>query len=158
MNSLLVIFFVLLSNDDSPELNRKVIDFVDKVIGVQVARGECWDLAAAALNHAGAYLDRSTQKSIYIFGKEVNAKKDRIYPGDIIQIENVKIKYEHGNSIITETMSHHTAVIYRVIEPGRYKIAHQNTSFSGRKVGVSELDLEQVMKGKIIFYRPYKID
>ncbi len=142
-------------NISIPNTNKKVIEYVDTVIGKKVARGECWDLAAAALDHAGAYLDRSSQKSIYIFGHTLNPKKDQIYPGDIIQIENVKVKYTKGNAIYAETMSHHTAIIYEVLAKNHYRIAHQNTSFSGKKVGISELNLNHLEKGKIIFYRPY---
>lgn len=151
---LLILFFSW--NSNIPRLNQKVIEYVDTVIGKKVDRGECWDLAAAALGHAGAYLDRSSQKSIYIFGKILNPKKDTVFPGDIIQLENVKLEYKKGNAIYTESMTHHTAIIYEVLGNEHYKIAHQNTSFSGKKVGISELNLKNNKKGKITFYRPYK--
>lgn len=153
---LLFILFFVLPTGEAPKLNKKVVSYVDKVIGKKVDRGECWDLAAAALDHAGAYLDRSSQKTIYVFGKKLNPKKDKIFPGDIIQLENVKLEYTKGNMIYTETMGHHTAIIYQLLDEGHYKIAHQNTSFSGKKVGVSELNLNTIKKGKIIFYRPLK--
>lgn len=152
--SILFILFIFWKSS-IPDLNSKVIEFVDSVIGKQVDRGECWDLAAAALDHAGAYLDRSNFKNIDVFGKVLNLKKDTIYPGDIIQIENVKLEYSKGNGIYTETMPHHTAIVYEVLSTNHFKIAHQNTSFSGRKVGISELNMDHVKKGKIIFYRPY---
>ncbi|MCK5281717.1 MAG: hypothetical protein KAK04_24365, partial [Cyclobacteriaceae bacterium] len=85
-----------------------------------------------------------------------NPKKDKIFPGDVIQIENVTLEYKKGNAIYTETMTHHTAIIYEVLGKSHYKIAHQNTSFSGRKVGVSELNMNYNKKGKITFYRPYE--
>lgn len=147
---------VILSNLQPPVLNTKVIEYVDAVVGQQVDRGECWDLAAAALDYAGAYLDRSNQKNLYVFGREINPLKDQIFPGDIVQIENVKLEYTKGNATFYETMSHHTAIIYEVIGKHEYKLAHQNTSFSGRKVGISDLNLSNVKKGKIIFYRPFK--
>ena len=151
-----IFIFLFLFEGNMPTLNKKVVEFVDKVIGKQVDRGECWDLAAAALDHAGAYLDRSKRENLYIFGKELDPKTDEIFAGDIIQIENVKLEYTRGNAIYTETMSHHTAIVYEVIKKNFFKIAHQNTSFSGRKVGISEFDFTNVKKGKIIFYRPYK--
>lgn len=129
---------------------------MNSVMGTKVDRGECWDLAAAALDHAGAYLDRSSKKSIYVFGRKINTKKERVFPGDIIQIDNVKIQYEKGNMLFTESMPHHTAIVYKVLSNTKFEIAHQNTSFSGKKVGVSEFNLEHVKKGKIVFYRPYK--
>ena len=102
------------------------------------------------------YLDKSSEKTIYIFGHKLNPSNDEIFAGDILQIENVSMEYRKGNTIYTENMTHHTAIVYEVLDEGHYKIAHQNTSFSGRKVGVSELKLEHVKKGKIIFYRPYQ--
>ena len=156
MSKLFISFILLFVSNDIPPLNKKVIKYVDSVIGEKVGRGECWDLASAALDYAGAFLDKSSQKTIYIFGHKLNPDKDEIFPGDILQIENVKMEYTNGNTIYTENMIHHTAIVFEVIDKGFYKIAHQNTSFSGRKVGVSELKLEHVKKGKIIFYRPYQ--
>ena len=151
---LFILFF--LSNAEIPSLNQKIVSYVDTVIGKKVDRGECWDLAAAALDHAGAYLDRSNKKNIYVFGKEINPKKENVFPGDIVQLENVKIEYTKGNGIYTESMAHHTAIIYEVLEKDHYKIAHQNTSFSGKKVGISKLKMSYIKKGKVTVYRPYK--
>jgi hypothetical protein len=156
MYKLPLLLFILIFSSEIPSINKKVVEYVDTVIGKKVGRGECWDLASAALEHAGGYLDRSSQKSIYVFGKEINPTKQAVFPGDILQIENVKLEYAHGNMIYTENMSHHTAIIYEVISPGHFKIAHQNTSFSGRKVGISELKMENIKNGKVIFYRPHK--
>lgn len=154
---LIIISLVLFLNSNTvPGINKKVVEYVDTVIGKKVDRGECWDLAAAALDYAGAYLDRSSKSSIYIFGKVIDPKKESVYPGDIIQIENMKLEYSKGNMVFTETMTHHTAIIYSVEGNDIYKIAHQNTSFSGKKVGISELNMSNVKKGNIIFYRPYK--
>jgi len=156
MYTLLLTLILILPAKETPLLNQKVIEYVNTVIGQKVGRGECWDLAAAALDYAGAYLDRSNQKSIYVFGEKLNPNKDRILPGDIMQIENLSIEYTKGNTTYTENMSHHTAIVYEVISVDHFKIAHQNTSFSGRKVGLSELDMSNITNGKIIFYRPYR--
>ena len=157
-----VLFIILLSfpfwgftpDKTIPGINQKILSYVDTVIGKQVDRGECWDFAAAALQYAGGYLDRSSQKTIYIFGKKINPKKDTIYPGDIIQFENVSLEYQKGNVVYKENMPHHTAIIYKVLGEGHYELAHQNTAFSGKKVGLSELRLSDVKKGEMIFYRP----
>jgi hypothetical protein len=154
--TIFVFLFINHLSDEIPNLNNKVVEYVDSVIGKQVGRGECWDLAASALDHAGAYLDRSSQKTIYIFGKEVNPAETKIFPGDILQMSNLKIEYTEDNIIYTESMPHHTAIVYEVLANNHYKIAHQNTSFSGRKVGLSELRMSDIKKGKIIFYRPYR--
>lgn len=119
-----------------------------------VGSGECWDLAAAALAHAGAFHDRSSEKTIYVFGKVVDPNKDQIFPGDIIQMKNAKLQYKKDNGLYTESMDHHTAIVYKVNGKGDYEIAHQNTSFSGRVVGKSFLLLSNLKSGKMTFYRP----
>jgi hypothetical protein len=90
----------------------------------------------------------------YKYGKSIDPKKDEIFPGDIIQFKNVKVTYKVGNTIYKEKMAHHTAIVYKVLATGKYELAHQNTGFSGRKVGISTLDLSTVTKGKLYFYRP----
>lgn len=143
--------FTALSQDNIPELNKQVIEFVKTTIGTKVDRGECWDLANKALTLIKADWDLE-----YKYGKLVNPKNDIIYPGDIIQFEGVKVKYKKGNTTYTESMEHHTAIVYRVIEKGVYELAHQNTGFSGRKVGLSTLDISTIIKGKMSIYRPIK--
>jgi hypothetical protein len=137
------------SQKKTPELNQKVIKYVNSVIGQQVDRGECWDLANQALNQNNAKWNGE-----YVYGKPIDPEKDEVYPGDMIQFEKVKVKYINGNVITTETMGHHTAIVYKVYGKGKYQLAHQNTGFSGRKVGLSDLNLENVIKGKMKFYRP----
>jgi hypothetical protein len=145
---------MLIQQPAVPALNMKIIEFVNQSMGKTVGAGECWDLAAIALDYADAYHDRSSEKTIYIFGKEVDPEANTIYPGDIIQMKNVKLQYNKDNAIYTEHMDHHTAIVYKVNGKGDYEIAHQNTSFSGRKVGRSTLRLEDMKSGKLIFYRP----
>jgi hypothetical protein len=137
-----------------PQLNRKIVNFLDEVMGTQVDRGECWDLASAALQKAGAYFDRSSLKTIYQFGRVVDTKKEKILPGDIVQFEKVELKYQVDDVIYTESMAHHTAIVYQVNEPGHLVLAHQNTSFSGQKVGKSPFILSNMTKGRVTFYRP----
>jgi hypothetical protein len=148
--SLLILFsFQIWAQKGTPELNKKIIKYVNSVIGKQVDRGECWDLANQALNQNNAKWNGE-----YVYGKPIDPEKDEVFPGDIIQFEKVKVKYTKGNTITTETMGHHTAIVYKVYKKGKYQLAHQNTGFSGRKVGLSDLELENVIKGKMKFYRP----
>ena len=140
--------------NDIPPLNKKIIEYVNQVIGTQVGRGECWDLAAESLAYSGAYFDRSTKKSILIYGRKINPNKNEIFPGDIIQFEKVTIKYSINNITYTNQMPHHTAIVYKVNSKGDYDIAHQNTSFSSRKVGISKLKLMHIENGECKFYRP----
>lgn len=134
-----------------PELNKEIVSYVESVIGKQVDRGECWDLANQALIKVGADWDRE-----YKYGEKIDPRIDKVYPGDLIQFENVTVKYTQGNATYTEIMEHHTAIVYKVIEKGVYELAHQNTEFSGRKVGISKLDINTVVHGKMYFYRPIK--
>jgi len=92
----------------------------------------------------------------YKFGREINPAKECVYPGDIIQFEGVLIKFRKGSRNYQETMQHHTAIIYEVRDKNQFVLIHQNTAFSGRKVGLSELDLKTVVRGKIKIYRPIK--
>jgi hypothetical protein len=139
---------------DLPEINKKIVSYLNTVLGEQVDRGECWDLAKGALNASGAKFNPVDKKSVYDFGKIMDPEKNEIFPGDIVQFENVKVSYQKGNSIFTEEMPHHTAIVFKVYEKGSYQLAHQNTSFSGRKVGTSDFNLANVNNGKITFYRP----
>lgn len=137
--------------DSVPELNRLVVELAGQQLGTTVARGECWDLAALVLNRYEADWDKQ-----YRFGRKVNPAKECVYPGDIIQFEGVVVKYRIGNATYTETMAHHTAMVYAVKSPGVFTLIHQNTGTSGRKVGLSDLDLKTIVKGKYIVYRPVR--
>lgn len=142
---------VVVNCDTVPDLNREIVELTRKQIGKTVARGECWDLAALVLNTTGASWDKK-----YEYGRRVDPSRECIYPGDLMQFEGVQIKYQKGNAVYTETMAHHTAVISEVKARGVFMIAHQNTGAFGRKVGISELDLTTILKGKYYIYRPVR--
>lgn len=138
-----------------PQLNQQIVNYVSTTIGTKVNRGECWDLASEALNRNNADWDMK-----YEYGERYNPKKENVLPGDLIQFESVTVQYKKGIVTYTETMGHHTAIVYRVIDQEQkiFELAHQNTDFSGRKVGLSEFNLSNVTKGKIMFYRPVPLD
>lgn len=138
-----------MAQENIPELNQRIIEYVQSVIGKKVDRGECWDLAYQALNRINAEWDGRFQ-----YGKLINPKREPVLPGDIIQFKNVKIRYRIGNTTYTESMDQHTAIVYKVESEKVFTIAHQNTEFSGRKVGLSDLNLEYVVKGNVRIYRP----
>lgn len=139
-----------------PELNSKIVEYLNSVMGTKVDRGECWDLAAQALAYSGAYFDRSSMKTVTIYGRLLNHKKEEVLPGDLIQFENVELSWKEGNTTYKETMGQHTAIVYEVNGPLDYQIAHQNTGQWGKKVGVSNLNLNNMTKGKLWIYRPVK--
>jgi hypothetical protein len=140
---------LLAQSDAIPPLNRRVVDFVRAHQGEQVGRGECWDLAAEALNTAGAKWDGN-----YGYGREVHHARAQVLPGDIVQFEQVEFQWEEGSAVHTVRMPHHTAVVVEVRTPGSFVIAQQNTQETGRKVGCSDLVLSRRKKGTIRFFRP----
>ena len=150
-NILLLQFVLLISiasaqqNPALPALNASIVEYVKTTIGKKVDRGECWDLANQALTRANAVWTFPNQ-----FGKVVDPQKDTIYPGDLIQFTNVKMKSSNGE---TWTFPKHTAIVYEVISPGVYKIAEQNVN-GKRKVQIDDLIFKDKVAGKMIFYRP----
>jgi hypothetical protein len=152
--NILTILILLLSGllygqAQTPVLNQKIVDYVTSQVGKKVDRGECWDLAYEALTQNNCKWDGK-----YAYGKKLNVRTDSIYPGDIIQFEDVIIKYSGKNVSYRETYPHHTAIIYEVLGKGYYKIAHQNFGNKGRIVCITELKLSNKTSGNIFFYRP----
>ncbi|MBA7540234.1 hypothetical protein ES705_32528 [subsurface metagenome] len=139
----------VIAQENIPELNKRIIEYVESVIDKKVDRGECWDLAYQALNRFNAQWDGKFQ-----YGKLINPKREPVLPGDIIQFKNVKIRYQITYTTYTEFMKQHTAIVYKVKGKNVFTIAHQNTEFSGRKVGLSDLNLAHVVKGDVKIYRP----
>lgn len=133
------------------ELNGKILEFVDKVMGTTVGRGECWDLAREALDGSLADWTRPTN-----FGRPLNPDSDEIKAGDIIQFRNLTI-IEHlpGGTTRRETLGlpDHTAVIYKVLGKKRYTLAHQNVR-GMRRVVTGDINLANVTGGKYRIYRP----
>ncbi len=132
-------------------MNEQIITFVNSKMKKKVGTGECWDLANEALNLVNAKWDGEL-----VYGKEVNYLKDCIYPGDIVQFEKIKLKYVENKMTYEESMDHHTAIIYKVNGVGDYILAHQNTAYTGRKVGTSHLNIKDITKGTFKIYRPVK--
>lgn len=132
-----------------PALNRRIVEYVQAHMGRKVDRGECWDLAAGALNESGATWD-----GYYGFGSVVDWRKEEVLPGDIVQFEGVSVEHRMANSVRRDTYGRHTAVVMAVHERGVYTIAHQNFGDAGRKVSTTELRMGDVRGGKLVFHRP----
>lgn len=135
--------------DTLPPVNRAVLRFVDAHMGKRVGRGECWDLAAEALDRAGAMWDHDLR-----FGRELDPRRDVVLPGDVIQFEGVQVDYRRGTSQVRERYGHHTAIIHAVKEPGSYVLAHQNIGRAGRRVQLTGLRLTDITKGEFHLFRP----
>ena len=134
--------------DTVPPLNKKIVSFVHDNLNKKVGRGECWDLAAQALN---TYKAKWNGKLTY--GRVANYKTECIYPGDIIQFENVMTETVSANGRFIEQMPHHTAVVYEVHGKGHFTIAHQNYQ-NKKKVILTTLKMDSIKKGKAMLYRP----
>jgi hypothetical protein len=147
---LLVFGFSHAQCDSILPLNKGILEFTASKMNKRVGRGECWDLAKYALEYVGAEWDGE-----YEFGRKLE-KDECISPGDIIQFERIKIKYKKGGSTFTESMPHHTAIIYEVINNDEVVLVHQNTGYTGRKVVVSNLKFSTIQSGKYMIYRPVK--
>jgi len=132
-----------------PELNKQLLCYVKTTINTRVGRGECWDLAAAALNRIHARWDNK-----FTFGKEVDPKKECVFAGDIMQFEGVTVRYEKDGYFYEDIMDHHTAIIYSIANDGEYIMAEQNTSQAGRKVALHPLKLKNVIQGRYKIFRP----
>jgi hypothetical protein len=133
----------------APAMNNDIVKYVKSVIGKKVGRGECWDLAHDALELVNAQWDHK-----YVYGRRIDPLKDTVYAGDIVHFQNVVVKYQTDKGLMTETYVQHTAIIFEVISPGVYTLAHQNTDFTGKKVGLTNLRLADKKSGKLQFYRP----
>lgn len=144
---LLVIFGFLVTSFQIQELpitNKNIVEFCKQHLKKRVGSGQCWDLAEAALNFANA--DWSAP---YNFGDEIERKKTPLLAGDIIQFEKVQLESE-GNFVAFPL---HTAIVYKVLDKDRIIIVHQN--FNGvKKLGTFELNLQDLTKGTIQFFRP----
>lgn len=151
MQILFSLFAALLLVQDPalPPLNQRIVDHVATVQGKKVDRGECWDLAAQALNKAGAKWD-----GLYAFGRLIDTKQEAILPGDILQFEGVTMEHRTEGGMEQFSFMKHTAVVTAVHGPGEVTIAHQNFGPTGRKVSSLRLQLGDLVKGKLLFYRP----
>lgn len=134
--------------DSVEPLNMQIYELAKAKLGKKVDRGECWDLAKFVLEKTDCEWD-----GMFKFGRELSSD-ECVMPGDIIQFKNVKIKYKEGNTTFTESMTQHTALIYEVKAEGEFILIHQNTGYTGRKVGTSGLKINTIIKGSYKIYRP----
>ncbi len=112
---------------------------------IKVKRGECWDLVAEALDHAGAKWVRPDK-----FGARIDWEKERLEAGDIIEFRNVKIKSPDRYSL---EMPQHFAIVVSQLDNKQYRILHQN--YNGEKrVSEFDIDLNYMVRGRVNVYRP----
>lgn len=134
--------------DSTPTLNKKIIEYVTANLNKKVGRGECWDLAAQALNTHHARWDRNLN-----YGSRVDYKSECIYPGDVIQFERVYLEEKVDGGTFKSEIPHHTAIIYEVKSPGEFIIAHQNYN-NKKRVVLTPVNMNNIKRGKAMIYRP----
>lgn len=144
ISGVLLFTFCAVQAQDSASVNKKMVSFCEKNVGKKVGNGECWDLAKESLNFSGA-----TWTPPYDYGNIILPTKT-VLPGDVIQFEKVKIVYPDKS---WKELPHHTAIVYKVLGPGKYVIAEQNSN-NKKFVALNEIDLNYVKKGKFTIYRP----
>jgi hypothetical protein len=130
-------------------LNRRVMAFAAQHFGKQVGNGECWTLAAQALEAAGALPAEG-----YTFGRELTGNEEW-WPGDIIQFTKCKFKenFPGGRHTIIEAGSPNHTAIYGGQQNGMSMIAQSN--YNGKKtVAVMYIDLKSLVSGKYQVFRP----
>jgi hypothetical protein len=132
--------------ENIPQLNQKVADFVRSHLGRAIGDGECWLAASEALKAVGAQ-----RTGIYIFGRELGPG-EALLPGDILQLEKVRFQAADGKR--RATMNHHTAVIHEILHPDTIRILHQNFASAGRTISEYTLHLDEIRQGVVVAYRP----
>jgi hypothetical protein len=146
--SLFISSYTLAQCDSVSALNAQIVDLAGKKLGKKVDRGECWDLAKYVLDETGANWD-----GLYKFGRPLK-KGECIMPGDIIQFEKLKTVAQSNGVKTSEMFPHHTAIIYEVKSADEIVLIHQNTGYTGKKVGTSTFKFSTIATGKYIIYRP----
>lgn len=127
-------------------LNRAVLAFCEKNMGEQVNNGECAMLVidayaackAKPMVHSGA---------TYVWGRALR-DGEPVIPGDVLQYEGTKF----GNGW---SFPHHTSVVRKVLEAGRYEILEQNVGGT-KKVVANTIDLNTLKQGTVVVYRPQR--
>jgi hypothetical protein len=134
---------------DIPDLNKQIAEIAKSKFKKKVGRGECWDLAQYVLDGTAAEWD-----GYEVYGRLIDRKTECVYPGDIIQFEKIKLEYEKDGFIYSESMYHHTAIVFKVLDNNEVILLHQNTEDHGKKVGESSLKFDSITSGKLLIYRP----
>jgi hypothetical protein len=130
-------------------VNQRVVIWARGHLGKQVGRGECWDVAEAALKNAKAQtssdLGSVEPDDDYVWGDEI-ALKD-VIAGDILQFRDFEVTTETVTEVtfadgssetdtedVTVERPHHTAVVDAVLGAGKFQILEQNVQPLGRRI------------------------
>jgi hypothetical protein len=140
---ILLLFALVSLAGDTPTVGDKVIEFAVKHMKKKVDRGECWDLASAALNYAGA-----DWTPPFNFGIKTDLSKTQ--RADILQFTDISIKFPNGSMSFPQ----HTAIVYKA-DKKTVTLIHQNFN-NKRFVDTLTIHLDQIKSGKVEAFRPKK--
>jgi hypothetical protein len=111
------------------DFQKLILDYSRSQMGKQVGNGECWTLAAEAMNAAG------TRPPIeYNFGRELK-ENEVVIPGDIIQFTSMTFVDDRGWTW-TLGLPNHTAVISAVSANRTITVFQQNVG--GKKIVMTQ--------------------
>ncbi|MEO7101116.1 MAG: hypothetical protein ABI162_17305 [Luteolibacter sp.] len=140
----LLAVLTLVFHPEMGEAATSVAGFCKANVGKKVGDGQCWALANEAFKASGK--SRPT-KEMRVWGRLVNFFKEPVQAGDVLEFQSVRF----SEGIITG--SHHTAVVIRGGNAGKFTVAEQN--FGGNKwVSFREMSLKTRVSGKVAVYRP----
>lgn len=140
---LILIGTIVFSSFQTVPVAGKIMEFCKSNMGKKVDRGECWDLANAALNYAGA--DWTPPLN---FGDKIDHKKVALKPADILQFTNVKIMFPNRSMSFPK----HTAIVSKA--KGTEVLVYQQNMNNKCYVDTMTINLDNVKNGKIEAYRP----
>jgi len=142
-------------------VSQQVLVWAQGQLGKRIGKGECWDLAERALDHAGAQTSNDLgpveEDTDYVWGDPVDDVKD-VEPGFILQlrdhvvttITHTKYTFSDGSweeSTNTETIErpHHTAIVSGKLDAsGAVRTLEQNVEPGGKVVQNKTLNTRDV--------------
>jgi hypothetical protein len=146
MKTSLITFIFLIAGliIHAQNVNEKIVKYCKSQMGKTVDRGECWDLISFALNDA-----KAKWNNFDVYGK-IYSDKTKVKAGDVLEFHETRFDNPDGTWFM---MGEHYAIVYEVKTGGELVIVHQNHN-NIRKVQTLNLDLDNLTKGEIIYYRP----
>ncbi len=146
--------FVLQTGDCKtiPANNQKIMAFLNKNMNKKLGKyGPCYEWAELAYKAAGLEFE------YYNLGEKVDHTKDCIFPGDLILLDGVELKFKRNDTTYTQRYPNaHYFFVHKVKSQGVYVVVNQRDTESKMRVMPQPFDVKEVTNGKPVFYRPVK--
>ena len=149
MKLLIIILGILLALSCQAQLDVNILLSADSLLGKKVGDGWCRDFIQEVLNQNGARIS-------------IDHRVDSVQAGDVITLFDCMGKTFYDpvtHNFYLDYTGNHIAMIYKVLGKGKYLIMDQNSDGGKRKntkVIVTDLDLNEIVTGTVMFFRPYK--